>query len=37
MNVSKLSVSIKEEEEIPYPSFPPPFTIITTNHHDGSI
>jgi len=37
MNVSKLSTSIREEEEIPYPSSPPPFTIITTNHHDGSI
>jgi hypothetical protein len=37
MNVSKLLASIREEEEIPYPSSPPPFTIITINHHDGSI
>jgi len=37
MNVSKLSTSIREEEEIPYPSSPPPFTIIIANHHDGSI
>jgi len=37
MNVSKLSTSIREEDQIPYPSSPPPFTIITANHHDGSI
>jgi hypothetical protein len=32
MNVSKLSASIREEEEIPYPSSPPPFIIITDAH-----
>jgi hypothetical protein len=37
MNVSKLLASIREEEEIPYPSSPLPFTIIIANHHDGSI
>jgi len=37
MNVYKLCVSIREEEEIPYPRSPPPLTIITTNHHDESI
>jgi hypothetical protein len=37
MNVSKLLAAIREEEEIPYPSSPLPFTIIIANHHDGSI